>query len=370
MPVVGIGEGAAGHGLTLEQVSDDLMSLGVTRKRESDPQLHLRLRPLVRPAPVASGGADRPRVHGRRRSRRSGRVDHQGGRLRHRTVRHLGRDRPECKAGETRFCRNGMFWGTNGYDAGQGEKVRLPFADGTLVVVPAGDDLDDHMLKALLPLTDVLSTGHHAALDGRVSKASTVAVIGDWAVGLCAVAASKRLGASGIFLVSTHEDRAKIGTQFGATTSSTRAARTLSSKSRKPPTISVSTPPSNASEPPKPGPLPSTLSGSVATSASSASPTTSPTSRYRSCSAQTRASRAAAHRRGTTSPNSWSTSSTEAWTYPPSSPRNSRSRTSPRAIKTWTSAAPSKFCSGHDRLLRNRAVQLGAPCSRCGLTAW
>jgi threonine dehydrogenase-like Zn-dependent dehydrogenase len=124
---------------------------------------------------------------------------------------------PECLAGETRFCRHGMFWGTNGYDAGQGEKVRLPFADGTLVVVPGGNELDDHMLKALLPLTDVLATGHHAALDGRVSKGSTVAVIGDGAVGLCAVAASKRLGATRIFLVSTHEDRAKIGTQFGAT---------------------------------------------------------------------------------------------------------------------------------------------------------
>src|ERR1700712_1732440 len=108
---------------------------------------------------------------------------------------------PECQVGETRFCRHGMFWGTNGYDAGQGEKVRLPFADGTLVVVPGGNDLDDHMLKALLPLTDVLSTGHHAALDGRVGPGSTVAVIGDGAVGLCAVAASKPLGASRIFLV-------------------------------------------------------------------------------------------------------------------------------------------------------------------------
>ena len=124
---------------------------------------------------------------------------------------------PECTAGETRFCRHGMFWGTNGYDAGQGEKVRLPFADGTLVVVPGGNDLDEHMLRAILPLTDVLSTGHHAAVDAHVNAGSTVAVIGDGAVGLCAVAASKRLGAARIFLVSTHDDRAAIGTQFGAT---------------------------------------------------------------------------------------------------------------------------------------------------------
>jgi len=124
---------------------------------------------------------------------------------------------PECKAGETRFCRHGMFFGTNGYDAGQSEKVKLPFADGTLVVVPGGKDLGDDKLRALLPLTDVLSTGHHAAIDAHVGPGTTVAVIGDGAVGLCAVAASKRLGAPRIFLVSTHQDRANLGTQFGAT---------------------------------------------------------------------------------------------------------------------------------------------------------
>lgn len=124
---------------------------------------------------------------------------------------------PECKVGETRFCRHGQFWGANGYDAGQGEKVRVPYADGTLVVVPNGKNLDDHMVRALLPLTDVLSTGHHAAVDGRVHEGSVVAVIGDGAVGLCAVAASKRLGAKRIFLISTHEDRAALGEKSGAT---------------------------------------------------------------------------------------------------------------------------------------------------------
>jgi threonine dehydrogenase-like Zn-dependent dehydrogenase len=73
------------------------------------------------------------------------------------------------------------------------------------------------MMRALLPLSDVLGTGHHAAVCAEVRQGSTVAVIGDGAVGLCAVAASRRLGASRIFLISTHEDRAAIGTQFGAT---------------------------------------------------------------------------------------------------------------------------------------------------------
>ena len=123
---------------------------------------------------------------------------------------------PECLVGMTRFCRNGRFWGTGGYDGGQGERVRTPMADGTLRAVHKSN-LDDHMLRALLPLSDVLSTGHHAAVCAEVRRGSTVAVIGDGAVGLCAVAASKRLGASRIFLISTHEDRAKLGERFGAT---------------------------------------------------------------------------------------------------------------------------------------------------------
>ncbi len=123
---------------------------------------------------------------------------------------------PVCRAGETRFCRNFMFWGSKGNDAGQGEKVRVPMANGTLFAIPK-DKLDEHMMRALLPLSDVLCTGHHAAVCGEVKEGSTVAVVGDGAVGLCAVAASKRLGASRIFLISTHKDRAAIGKKFGAT---------------------------------------------------------------------------------------------------------------------------------------------------------
>jgi threonine dehydrogenase-like Zn-dependent dehydrogenase len=123
---------------------------------------------------------------------------------------------PECRVGMTTACRNGLMWGTKGYDGGQGQKVRVPMADGTLFVVPR-DKAIESMMPSLLPLSDVLCTGHHAAVCANVGKGSTVAVVGDGAVGLCAVAASKRLGASIIFLVSTHEDRAAVGMKFGAT---------------------------------------------------------------------------------------------------------------------------------------------------------
>jgi threonine dehydrogenase-like Zn-dependent dehydrogenase len=122
---------------------------------------------------------------------------------------------PECLAGMSSACRNKKAWGADGNDGCQGEKIRVPLADGTLFKIPKGTG--EKLMPALLPLSDVLCTGHHAAVSAGVGPGKTVAVVGDGAVGLCAVAASKRLGAKQIILISTHEDRAKVGRQFGAT---------------------------------------------------------------------------------------------------------------------------------------------------------
>jgi threonine dehydrogenase-like Zn-dependent dehydrogenase len=123
---------------------------------------------------------------------------------------------PHCRLGLTFSCYQGKSWGHDGFDGGQGEKVRVPLADGTLQAIPL-DQVRPEQLPALMPLADVLCTGHHAAVCAGVQSGLTVAIIGDGAVGLCAVAASHRLGASRIFLISTHPDRAAIGQQFGAT---------------------------------------------------------------------------------------------------------------------------------------------------------
>ncbi len=123
---------------------------------------------------------------------------------------------PECSIGMTTACRNGFSWGTQGSNGGQGEKVLVPMASGSLKVVPK-DKANEQVMPSLLPLSDVLCTGHHAAVCAKVEKGVTTAIIGDGAVGLCAVAAAKRLGASMILLISTHEDRAAIGKRFGAT---------------------------------------------------------------------------------------------------------------------------------------------------------
>ncbi|MGW0029457.1 zinc-dependent alcohol dehydrogenase family protein [Streptomyces sp. NPDC003314] len=122
-----------------------------------------------------------------------------------------------CAEGLQTSCPRGGFWGSTGSDGGQGEAVRVPFADGTLVKLPAEAASDDRLLTALLALSDVLGTGHHAALGAGVGPGSTVAVVGDGAVGLCGVLAAKRLGAERIIALGRHTARTDIARAFGAT---------------------------------------------------------------------------------------------------------------------------------------------------------
>jgi threonine dehydrogenase-like Zn-dependent dehydrogenase len=69
----------------------------------------------------------------------------------------------------------------------------------------------------LLTLSDVMGTGHHAAVVARVAPGKAAAVIGDGAVGLCGVIAAKRLGAEQIILMGRHPDRIALAREFGAT---------------------------------------------------------------------------------------------------------------------------------------------------------
>ncbi|MGA4543168.1 zinc-dependent alcohol dehydrogenase family protein [Uniformispora flossi] len=120
-----------------------------------------------------------------------------------------------CAEGLYTSCPHGGFWGQPGSDGGQGEAVRVPFADATLVRVPS--DTPAELLPAVMTLADVMGTGHHAALAARVRPGSTVAVVGDGAVGLCGVLAARRLGAERIVILGRHENRTAIAGGFGAT---------------------------------------------------------------------------------------------------------------------------------------------------------
>ncbi len=120
-----------------------------------------------------------------------------------------------CHEGLHTSCIAGGFWGRDGVDGGQGEAVRVPLADGTLVVLPVSPD--DALMPSLLTLSDVMGTGHHAAVSARVGPGRTAAVVGDGAVGLCGVIAARRLGAERIILLGRHPDRIALAKDFGAT---------------------------------------------------------------------------------------------------------------------------------------------------------
>jgi threonine dehydrogenase-like Zn-dependent dehydrogenase len=119
-----------------------------------------------------------------------------------------------CRQGLQTSCLHGGFWGGE-LDGGQGEAARVPLADGTLVKLPVGPD--HALMPSLLTLTDVMGTGHHAALAARVAPGKIVAVVGDGAVGLCGVIAARRLGAEQIILLGRHADRIALARAFGAT---------------------------------------------------------------------------------------------------------------------------------------------------------
>ncbi len=120
-----------------------------------------------------------------------------------------------CRDGLPTACVHGGFFDGYGTSAAQAEAVRVPFADGTLFPVPAGED--DLLMPSLLTLSDVMATGHHAAVVARVAPGKVAAVVGDGAVGLCGVLAAKRLGAERIILLGRHEDRIALAREFGAT---------------------------------------------------------------------------------------------------------------------------------------------------------
>jgi threonine dehydrogenase-like Zn-dependent dehydrogenase len=120
-----------------------------------------------------------------------------------------------CHEGLHTSCIRGGFFGTGEVAGAQAEAVRVPLADGTLFPLSVRED--DALIPSLLTLSDVMGTGHHAAVAARVGPGKTVAVVGDGAVGLCGVIAAKRLGAERIIILGRRPDRIALAKEFGAT---------------------------------------------------------------------------------------------------------------------------------------------------------
>src|SRR5438067_5981080 len=120
-----------------------------------------------------------------------------------------------CREGLQTSCIHGGFFGTTEVAGAQAEAVRVPQADGTLFVLPV--EKDDALMPSLLTLSDVMGTGHHAAVIAKVGPGKSVAVVGDGAVGLCGVIAARRLRAEQIIILGRHLARIELAKQFGAT---------------------------------------------------------------------------------------------------------------------------------------------------------
>ena len=119
---------------------------------------------------------------------------------------------PICQAGYQSRCVHSQYVGAGG---AQAPRLRVPLADGTLVATP--DLPSDELIPSLLATSDVLGTGWFGADAANVQPGKMVAVVGDGAVGLCAVLAAKQLGAERIIAMSRHEARQKLALEFGAT---------------------------------------------------------------------------------------------------------------------------------------------------------
>jgi threonine dehydrogenase-like Zn-dependent dehydrogenase len=120
-----------------------------------------------------------------------------------------------CHEGLHTSCVNGGYFGDPKVGGAQAEALRVPQADGTLF--PIASTSDEALLASLLTLSDVMGTGHHAAVVARVAPGKSAAVVGDGAVGLCGVIAARRLGAEQIIIMGRHADRIELAKDFGAT---------------------------------------------------------------------------------------------------------------------------------------------------------
>jgi threonine dehydrogenase-like Zn-dependent dehydrogenase len=117
---------------------------------------------------------------------------------------------PHCRFGFQSSCEQREFM-----SGAQAPLARVPLADGTLVATP--EPPDDDLIPSYLAVSDVLGTGWYAADAARVQAGSTVAVVGDGAVGLMGVLAAKQMGAERIIAMSRHKSRQDLALEYGAT---------------------------------------------------------------------------------------------------------------------------------------------------------
>jgi threonine dehydrogenase-like Zn-dependent dehydrogenase len=96
-----------------------------------------------------------------------------------------------------------------GYNGGQAEYVRVPYADVGPTKIPAGMDIEDAVL-----LADVTPTGYQAAEMGGIQKGDTVVVFGAGPIGLMAARCSWLFGAGRVIVIDHLEYRLEFARKF------------------------------------------------------------------------------------------------------------------------------------------------------------
>jgi len=123
--------------------------------------------------------------------------------------------------GACRYCREGHYGqclGGGGWilghkiDGTQAEFVRVPFADNSTYLAPAGVSDEE-----LLMLADILPTSYEVGvLNGAVAPGDVVAVIGAGPIGLAAIVAARLFSPSHIVAIDKADSRLEAAKQFGA----------------------------------------------------------------------------------------------------------------------------------------------------------
>jgi len=123
--------------------------------------------------------------------------------------------------GKCEACRKGMYshCATGGWilghqiDGTQAEYVRIPHADTSLYLIPAGVEEE-----ALVMLSDILPTGFECGvLNGKVQPGSSVAIVGAGPIGLASLLTAQFYSPAEIIMIDPDENRLAVATRFGAT---------------------------------------------------------------------------------------------------------------------------------------------------------
>ena len=119
-----------------------------------------------------------------------------------------------CKKGMYSHCRVGGWILGNTIDGTQAEFVRIPHADNSLHLVPAGGDDE-----GLVMLSDILPTGFECGvLNGAMKPGDTVAVLGAGPIGLAVLLTAQFYSPGSVIMIDLDDNRLRVAQEFGATT--------------------------------------------------------------------------------------------------------------------------------------------------------